>query len=204
MYRTFTGRLLWCLLVLVFSCCFGAAQTAGPASDDSAPTGEEPPDIEETDARSLPRGFRGIELGMDLESVKQALRQDPLFDYRGDPDVSFLPRTYQALIECSGNVYIERAFFQFDEQKLSIIILVLDRSRMDHYSVLDTLLEKYGAYDTLDPEKVLWSSEETILSLERPLAVKYMDRVVFEEKQERGQAEEDLRELSRQRFLENF
>ena len=43
-----------------------------------------------------------------------------------------------------------------------------------------------------------------MLSIERPLTVKYVDRSVFEEKQERGRAEEDLRELSRQRFLENF
>jgi len=152
----------------------------------------------------LPRGFRTIELGMELESVKQALLEDPYFDYRGDPDVSFLPRTFQSLIECAGNLYIERAFFQFDEQRLSIIILALDRSRIDHYSLFTTLTEKYGPHSELDPQKVVWRSDDVVLSIERPLTVKYVDRSVFEEKQERGRAEEDLRELSRQRFLEKF
>ena len=75
----------------------------------------------------VPQGFRGIELGMELERVKELLREDPCFDYRGDPDVSFLPQTFQTLIECTGNSYIERAFFQFHEKRLAIMILVLDR-----------------------------------------------------------------------------
>jgi hypothetical protein len=56
----------------------------------------------QTAARStqaLPMGFRSISLGMDLDQVKQALKGDALFRYRGDPDVSFLPQTSQYLIE---------------------------------------------------------------------------------------------------------
>ncbi len=44
-----------------------------------------------------PRGFRSIELGMELEQVKELLIEDPLFDYRGDPDISFLPQPPQHL-----------------------------------------------------------------------------------------------------------
>ena len=158
----------------------------------------------EAESGELSRGFRAIQLGMALEDVKQELLSDPYFDYRGDPDVSFLPRTYQSLIECRGNAYIERAFFQFDDERLSIIILVLDRSILDHYSIFTRLNTRYGPFSSLDPEKVTWTSEQTVLTLERPLTVKYIDRAVFDDKQERGRAEEDLRKLARQRFIENF
>ena len=52
--------------------------------------------------QALPAGFRAISLGMGLDEVKKALAADPLFIYRGDPDVSFLPQTDQSLIECPG------------------------------------------------------------------------------------------------------
>ena len=44
-------------------------------------------------AQALPAGFRAVSLGMGLDQVKKALAADPLFVYRGDPDVSFLPQT---------------------------------------------------------------------------------------------------------------
>jgi hypothetical protein len=130
--------------------------------------------------------------------------EDPFFDYRGDPDVSLLPQTLESLIECAGFSYIRRAYFQFHEKKLYIMILVLDESKLDHYSLFTTLSAKYGAFTSLSPQKVVWQSEDTVFSLERPLTVKYVDRRVFESLKDQSQAEEDLREVSRRRFLEEF
>jgi hypothetical protein len=151
-----------------------------------------------------PRGFRGIELGMELEAVKDLLKTDPYFDYRGDPDVSFLPQTVQTLIECRGNSYIERAYFQFHEQRLATMILVLDRKKIDHYSVFTTLTEKLGPFTSLTPFKVTWEFEDLLLALERPLSVKYIDRKVFDQQLREGEAGENLRKTSRDLFLENF
>jgi hypothetical protein len=155
-------------------------------------------------AVQAPAGFRGIDLGMDLETVKNELLEDPFFDYRGEPDVSFLPQTRESLIECAGLSYISRAYFQFHEKKLYIMILVLDEKKIDHYSLFATLTDKYGPFSSLSPAKVVWETENTLFSLERPLTVKYLDRGVFESLKAEGAAEENLRSVSRSRFLEEF
>ncbi len=170
-----------------------AEETPGPAAGASAAS-----------AVLAPVGFRGIDLVMELETVKEQLLEDPFFDYRGEPDVSFLPQTRESLIECAGNSYISRAYFQFNEKKLYIMILVLDDTKMDHYSLFTTLTDKYGPFSTLSPAKVVWETAGTLFSLERPLSVKYVDRLVFESLKVEGQAEADVRSLSRNRFLEEF
>lgn len=151
-----------------------------------------------------PDGFREIRLGMSLQVVKDRLLEDPYFDYRGDPDVSFLPLSEQTLIECEGNVFVSRAYFQFQEGALATITLLLDRSVLDHYTLFTTLTEQYGPHDELSPDRILWRFPEVDLSLERPLTVKYVDREAFERVLEEGQAEVQVRELARERFLEEF
>jgi hypothetical protein len=154
--------------------------------------------------QALPRGFRGIELGMELATVKELLRQDPLFAYRGDPDVSFLPVARQTLIECPGDSFLKRAYFQFEEDRLFVLILDLDPQRVDWFSVYSTLSGKYGDAQRISPSDAVWQSVEVRLSLERPLTVKYIDLAVFERLQREGRAGEKLKDLSRQQFLDQF
>ena len=141
---------------------------------------------------------------MGLDEVKAALQQDPYFNYRGDPDVSFLPLSDQTLIECEGTSYIERAYFQFSEKKLFTITLVLDSTQIDHYSLFTRLSEKYGPHSELNPSRVLWHFAAVDFSLERPLTVRYIDRKAFEAQRTRGTAKEALDDISRRRFLEQF
>lgn len=152
-----------------------------------------------------PEGFRGIKLGMHIDTVKELLFDDPFFDYRGDPDVSFLPTDSQrTLIECPGNSFIQRAYFQFHEEKLYIIIIELNQIKLDYYIMFTTLTAKYGDSTSLDPTEAVWIFTDVRLSLEKPLTVKYIGRKVFEELKESGKAEEDLEELTRKKFLEEF
>jgi hypothetical protein len=153
---------------------------------------------------ALPLGFRGITVGMGLEQVKQALKADPLFRYRGDPDVSFLPQTSQYLIECEGNSYLRRAYFQFADSRLFIMILVLDTQRLDFYSIFSALSAKYGQPESLSPQEVVWQSDPVRFSLERPLTVKYIDNKTFAALLSRGGAQKDLDQLSREKFIEQF
>ncbi len=155
-------------------------------------------------AAQTPAGFRGINLGMDLEAVKEKLKRDPLFTYRGDPDVSLLPQTSNALIECRGTSYIERAYFQFEDGRLFIMILVLDRGSLDHYSMYTTLEKKYGKPASLSPQETVWLFDAVRFSLERPLTVKYVERKTFETLLKRGSAQEDLEKIAREKFLEEF
>ena len=154
--------------------------------------------------RALPHGFRGLALGMEVEQVKQALAADPLYRYRGDPDVSFLPQTSQYLIECEGTTYIRRAYFQFADSRLFIMILVLDPQKIDHYSLYSAFARKYGEPSDLNPQESVWLTQEVRFSLERPLTVKYIDRKAFASELSKGAVGEDLDQLSRESFIEQF
>ncbi len=155
-------------------------------------------------AQALPAGFRTITLGMGLDQVKKALAADPLFVYRGDPDVSFLPQTDQYLIECPGTTYLRRAYFQFADSRLFIMILVLDIQKLDHYSIFSALSTKYGPPASLSPQESVWQSDTVRLSLERPLTVKYVDNKTFSAILSKGGAQKDLDQLSREKFIEQF
>jgi hypothetical protein len=153
---------------------------------------------------ALPMGFRSVSLGMGLAEVKQALKSDGLFRYRGDPDVSFLPQTSQYLIECEGTGYLRRAYFQFADSRLFIIILVLDTQKLDHYSLFSALSTKYGPPAALSPQEAVWQTEPVRFSLERPLTVKYIDNKTFAALLQKGGAQKDLEQLSREKFIEQF
>jgi len=152
----------------------------------------------------VPDRFGNIILGMSMENVKKELKADGNFNFRGDPDISILRRPDQSLIECRGYDFIERAFFQFKEDKLYSITILLNREMLDHYSLYTTLSGKYGDPDRLDPERSVWESETNILALERPLQIKYMDRKIIEGITTNGKISASLSELSREQFLEQF
>ncbi|MBN2444350.1 MAG: hypothetical protein JXJ04_23510, partial [Spirochaetales bacterium] len=137
--------------------CFISALSLYP--QEEPPVVTDPPGEEKMVVDTLPegpKGYRGIEIGMASEEVKEILLDDPLFDYRGDPDVSFLPATSQVLIECDGNMYIKRASFQFYNNKLFIMIIELNQVKIDYYTMYTTLTAKYGDSTTLDPTEAIW------------------------------------------------
>jgi hypothetical protein len=154
--------------------------------------------------QALPMGFRSVSMGMSLDEVKAALKADPLFRYRGDPDVSFLPQSSQYLIECEGNSYLRRAYFQFADSRLFIMIMVLDTQRLDHFSLFSALSAKYGLPAALSPQESVWQSEQIRFSLERPLTVKYIDRKIFSALLATDGAPGDLDQLSRETFIAQF
>jgi len=174
------------------------APFAGPAPA-TAPGG-----ASAAEPRVVPRAFRNIELGMEMDEVKALLSSDGVFAYRGDPDVSLLPRPNESLIEVSGISYVRRAFFQFYEGKLFVMIFALNEKEMDHYSVFTSLSVKYGKPDSLSPSESVWSDGATRLSVERPLAVKYIDLAVFNALKAAGTAQQSYEDLLRAEFLGGF
>ncbi len=152
----------------------------------------------------VPGGFRELRLGMSLDAAKTALKTDTYFDYKGDPDVSMLQRPDDNLIECAGFSYISRAYFQFHDELLYTIILVLNRAEIDFFTMYTTLVAKYGEPTFLNPQEVVWESSSYRLSLEHPLSVKYIDRQIFDKLKEAGKMKESARALSRAEFLKQF
>ena len=152
----------------------------------------------------LPRSFRKLQLGMSLDDLKDELAADGLFEFRGDRDVSFLPAKEENLVETTGLSFIRRAFFQLREGKVFIMAFSLDTQRIDHYSVFVSLIKKYGEPVSLNPHESVWEDEETRVSLERPLTIKYIDMAVFKEIIGESRAEETREVHIRQGFLNEF
>ncbi|MGO8694003.1 MAG: hypothetical protein ACLQMF_10065 [Rectinemataceae bacterium] len=155
-------------------------------------------------AAAVPRSFRGVELGMDRDTVIAALEKDPIFNYRGPEDVSLLPSPNQSLIDVSGLSFVERGFFQFYEGKLWVMILVLDSDKVDHYSIYTTLTAKYGEPGLLDPQEARWQDATTRMALERPLTLRYMDMTVFTRLNTGSATQASVKELDRQDFLKGL
>lgn len=181
-------RLFILMFLLIFKALF--AQSALLSSDNKS--------------KDSPKGYRKILLGMGLDEVKAALLEDKNFDYRGDPDVAFLPLQDQNLIECEGKGFIQRAYFQFLDEKLYIIIIQLNQEKLDYFTLFSNFSDKYGLPDTLDPKNSRWDWPEVRFALEKPLTVKYVALKVFNELKQESKAEDDLLELSRKKFLEDF
>jgi hypothetical protein len=152
----------------------------------------------------LPRSYRKLQLGMSLDELKDALAEDGLFVFRGDPDVSFLPAKEENLVETTGLSFIRRAFFQLREKKVFIMAFSLDSRRVDHYSVFISLVKKYGEPVRLNPQEAVWENEETRVSLERPLTVKYIDMTIFKAIIGDAKTEETAEVFLRQGFLNEF
>lgn len=152
----------------------------------------------------LPDTYRSISLGMDVDSVKEQLKKDSLFGYRGERDVSLLHTENRVLIETAGSSFIARSWFQFHEDRLYVMIFRLDPERIDYFSVYSALVEKYGEPESLDPRKALWSDERVTLTLERPLTVKYVDKTVFAELVESDTTGRAMSDVLREEFLREF
>lgn len=164
---------------------------------------KEPPVLEIVEnPKTLPQGYRSIKLGMSVEETKKALKADSLFGYRGERDVSLLPGENRMLIETSSDGYLERCWFQFYEDKLYTIILNFNPEKMDFYSIFNRLLSKYGEPENLSPEIVRWQDERVLLSLERPISVKYIDREVFDKLADMSRVEQTVFENIRDGILE--
>ncbi len=157
----------------------------------------------------LPSGYGGIQLGMSIEDVKKALKANPDFGYNGDSDVSLLPGENRKLIETdteriAPGSYLSRCWFQFYNDKLYIMIINMNSSKIDHYSIFTTLCKKYGDPDSLSPEKAVWQGDHVLMSLESPLSVKYIDRQVFEKLQKESLVKKSAGEITKQMFLEGL
>jgi len=152
-----------------------------------------------------PRQFRDFVLGMALDTLKTALESDSLFTYRGDRDVSFLPIRQETLVETSGLSFIRRAHFQLaDDGAVFIMSFTLDTRLIDHFSLFTSFVNKYGQPIILNPSEAVWEDDQTRVSIERPLTVKYIDRGIFDRLREESRTRADRQTVLREEFLADF
>ena len=166
---------------------------------------------------ALPTGYGDIKLGMGVDAVKDALKKNHEFGYRGDRDVSFAPTTRSksknekkndtVIIETDATyatspTFFSHCWFQFIDGKLSVITLNLDAAKIDHHSIFQKLCEKYGNPQQISPQKSVWTDSNVQLSLEKPLVLKYIDKQSADEKQKSSGVEKTYSEKSRDEFLD--
>lgn len=173
-----------------------AAAFAQDAPDVASPDGASP--------APLPSAFRSLSLGMTLDELKAALLSDGTFDFRDDRDVSYLPSSGESIIECGGSLAVRRSFFQLSDGKLFIMAFVLNADKVDHYGVFTTLSEKYGPPSNMDPRTAQWEGEAVRLVLERPLTLKYIDKLTFDALVKNDFDQKAPQRLIRQGFLDEL
>jgi hypothetical protein len=153
---------------------------------------------------ALPRQFRELSLGMNLDDLKAGLKKDSLFNFRGDRDVSLLPQRDQSLVETTGSSFVRRAFFQLREGAVFIMAFSLNAETVDYYSIFTALAKKYGEPRYLDPKEAVWENETTRVAIERPLTVKYIDKKVFSDIINESSLTESRQVKDRQDFVNEF
>jgi len=190
--------LLFCLFFVFTPFSFNAQEMEffipGPERPPLAPENPEPP----------PRQFRGLYLGMSLEDLQAALMRDYYFRFRGPRDVSFLPTVDETILETAGFSFMRRAHFRLHNGQVYIMSFTLNTQLMDHHSVFTAFVRRYGEPVILNPSESVWESEDTRVSIERPLTVKYIDRRVFDRLIEESRSLENNRLMLREEFLAEF
>ena len=160
-------------------------------------------------AFALPSGFGKVKLGMSLDETKAALKSDPQFGYRGDRDVSLSPSDGESIIETETRrtapySFISKSWFQFSDKKLFVITMNLNEDKVDYYSVFSKLCEKYGDPNEISPRKSVWKSDSVMMSLEKPLTIKYVDYSAHNDKLASSNVSKTAAEQARDEFLESL
>jgi len=153
---------------------------------------------------NLPNGYGSVSLGMNVDEAKNALIDDPAFGYRGDRDVSLLPGENRTLISTTGILFLDECWFQFKDNRLYIITINLNKEKIDYYSVFNTLCKKYGEPNFLSPKKSEWKNDSVIMTLERPLTLKYADLKILQEIEEGAIVNLSAEESTREMFLDSL
>jgi hypothetical protein len=152
----------------------------------------------------LPLGYRTVVLGLGIEELKEALRQDTEAYLFREDNVYFVPLRNENYVETTGRSFIKRAFFQLKDASVFVISLDLNPDRIDYYSVFTAFREKYGDPASLDPRMAMWESETVRVIIERPLTVKYIDRAVFDAVFADADAGKSNEATIRDQFLQDF
>lgn len=160
-------------------------------------------------AEDLPRGYKGIQLGMSLEETKENLVKDPDFGYHGERDVSLIPNSSKTLIETDadkglGSNFLSRCWFQFFNDELFIITINVNPQKMDYYSIFTKLCQKYGDPTSFNPQSATWKNDEITMSLEKPLTLKYIDNKIYEQTQNSSNIQASPTEITRDMFLDEL
>ncbi|MGL4525227.1 MAG: hypothetical protein ACRCVN_06915 [Spirochaetia bacterium] len=149
----------------------------------------------------VPAGYRDYTFGLSIADVRKKLENDPQFFYKGEPDVTMMEPPDRTTIGVEGNHLLTNGFFLFHEDQLYGVILEMNTQGLDYFALYSQLNKKYGTPTTLNPQRALWETENVLMSLERALFIKYIDRGVFEQIKEKMDLQKNYEAKTREDFL---
>lgn len=152
-------------------------------------------------SQNLPDRYRTISLGMTMEQVKTKLENDTIYNYRGERDVSLLPSENKSIIETSSDTWLENCWFQFYNNELYSIIINYNPEKFDYNTIYNQLIDKYGLHNEMDPTKAIWEDDFVIMSLEKPISVKYINKKIFNDIRTQATVEKTKEEETRDSIL---
>ncbi len=153
----------------------------------------------------LPRGYLDYQFGQSFDEVNALLTKDTAFYFRPEMDVSFLDTPVRRIVSTPGLSIVSQGIFQFSENDaLYSITINVNPDRVDFYSLFNTLRTKYGEPKTYSPAGAEWNNDTTIVKLEYPLTVKYLDKVIMDSMAEEEVKQNVTQQQSTENFLQNF
>lgn len=160
-------------------------------------------DKESSAVPDSPWGFGDLRLGMSMDDVKTVLAGSRDFSYRHFTE-SMLPYTELPVFECKGTHFIDRAVFQFYEDRLYSMTVFFDRRKIDFYTLFTTLTAEYGPHTELDPRRIVWDNGASRLTLTKPLTLSFLDAAVHKELLNKSEIRKDSEYRRKQEFLKQF
>lgn len=170
-------------------------ESAAPETRDEAPV--------ENRGAGDPWGFGNLRLGMSMADVKTVLSQSRDFSYRHFTE-SMLPYTELPVFECKGTRFIDRAVFQFYEDRLYSMTVFFNRRKIDFYTLFTTLTEQYGPHSELNPSRIVWDNGSSRMTLLKPLTLSFLDAAVHRELLDQSEIRKDSEYFRKQEFLRQF
>lgn len=175
---------------------------SSPVREGSAPETQDEDSADHRGSRG-PWGFGDLRLGMSMADVKTVLAQSRDFSYRHFTE-SMLPYTELPVFECKGTRFIDRAVFQFYEDRLYSMTVFFNRRKIDFYTLFTTLTEQYGPHTELNPIRIVWDDGSSRMTLLKPLTLSFLDAAVHRDLLNQSAIRKDSEYFLKQEFLRQF
>lgn len=146
-------------------------------------------------------GFDNLFIGMDYQSALEALDSSDNFIYNSQMPMWI---NDNPVIAANGKGFVDKGYFQFYNGILYSITIELNKNRIDFFTMFMQLQAKYGKYKSFSPTIVRWEDENALLSLERPLTLRYLEKATHSQLLESSKTKKSQAQKKREDFLEQF
>jgi hypothetical protein len=138
------------------------------------------PQRENAGEQMIARGYRGVELGMHIDKVREVLKKDRLLEIDIRTDFGDMDEEPYHMIRARNVPYINSIYYQFGttesvKKQLFAIIIHFNKEYNDFHYLMNKMKKKYGEPSLLTPTTANWENNKTKIILNSPSTVKYID-----------------------------